>query len=129
VEENDMRKFLGAVLACAAVTTGGSAYAQDWGRNYDDGGRYERRGDDSRGSLRRICSGQRGYQLERRLRRQDIERYTARRMQNSLDALQNRERLVCAQRDAREIRLLDARYDTLDRWMDNATRDEYRRRW
>lgn len=122
-----MRKFLSAILACAAVTTGGSAYAQGWGGNYDNGDYYGRRGDDDRGSVRRICSGQRGYQLENRLRNEDIDRYTERRIHNSIDALQDRQRSVCASRDWREIRMLDSRYDTIDRWIDNATRaDRYR---
>jgi hypothetical protein len=137
VKENDMRKFLGAILACAAVTTGGSAYAQDWGRYSNDDGRYERRGDDdnyarrgddTRGSVRRICSGQRGYQVENRLRNEDIDRRLEWRIQNSIDGLQNRQRVVCAQRDWREIRLLDSRYDVIERWIENSARNDYRRR-
>ncbi|MEO6093611.1 MAG: hypothetical protein ABIT04_13785 [Novosphingobium sp.] len=132
-----MRKFLGAILACAAVTTGGSAYAQDWERYSNDGGRYDRRDDDhhygrrddDRGALGHICSGQRGYQVENRLRNEDLDRRLEWRIQNSIDGLQNRQRVVCAQRDWREIRLLDGRYDVIERWIDNSARAERGRRW
>lgn len=114
-----MRRFL-MFLAAAGVTTGVATpvwaqyYPQPYGYNgygYGNG-------------LQAICSGQRGYALERRLRHEqqegEIDPYTAHRIHQAIDRLEDRQRHECAEGDWRSIARIGSRYDRIGQWIDTS---------
>lgn len=127
---NTITKVLTTALALgSAVATTGAASAQDWRGGYGDGYGYsdawrsphEQRQID-RYLVDSTCSGQRGYQLENRLRsevsRGGIDRWTAGRIQTAIDNLQNQERHECRERDFSSARDIGKDYIRIRAWID-----------
>jgi len=121
-------KSLIAALAIGAALAGaGTASAQQWGGNgyggewsYSDNWRH--RGPGGRNLVASTCSGQRGMQLENRLRfklnRGRIDFRTARRIDRAIDRLQYREFQECREGDFRAARNIGREYNRIDRWID-----------
>ncbi len=125
-----MTKVLAAALALgSAVTITGTASAHDgWG--YWGGGW---RGNGWQGNAWQgdggVCSGQRGYQLERELRfktsRGLIDYRAAQRIQRDIDRLQWKEQHECAEGDWRAVGKISRDYARIDRWIDEEA-EQYR---
>jgi len=125
-------KVLAAALALGgAVIAVNPASAQDWrggyGNGYGDsyGGYYRSPGEQGQIDsylVETTCSGQRGYQLENRLQQEvdrgQIDRWTAGRIQNAIDRLQNKEQHECSERDFRSARDIGKDYIRIRAWID-----------
>jgi hypothetical protein len=119
-----MRKLLICVAAAGtslAVATPAAAqyYPQPYSYNRYGYGGY---GVDSR--VQNVCSGQRGYALESRLRHEEREReidpYEAGRIHQAIDRLEDQQRHECAEGDWRSIARIGSRYARIDQWIDTA---------
>ncbi|KUR70262.1 hypothetical protein AQZ52_15515 [Novosphingobium fuchskuhlense] len=133
---NTISKVLTAALALgSAVALGGTANAQDWRGGYGNGNGYGNgygysnswRSPREQASIDRYlvdstCSGQRGYQLENRLRlevsRGGIDRWTAGRIQTAIDDLQDQEQHECRERDFSSARDIGKNYIRIRAWID-----------
>jgi len=134
---NTMSKSLIAALALGSAVAGaGTANAHGWnnprygyGNSYGGYGGYNRdpreQGQIDRYLVDSTCSGQRGYQLENRLRmetdRGEIDGYTARRIQSAIDDLQDQERHECSERDFSSAREIGKDYIRIRAWIDSET--------
>jgi hypothetical protein len=124
-----MRKLLiyiaaaGATLAVAAPAAA-QYYPQSYGYNgYGYGGYgYGSYGVDGR--VQTICSGQRGYALESRLRHEEregeIDPYAAGRIHQAIDRLEDQQRRECAEGDWRSIARISSRYDRIGQWIETS---------
>lgn len=130
-----MNKAIAGVLMAAGLLAGQAAHAQSWGiyigndeRRYGD---YDRFRDD--GLVRAICSGQRAYGLENRLRHEEdedeIDPGEARRIQAEIDRVEDKQRHECDEGDWRAVRGLAYRYDRIGQWIDAEAHGYYRRGW
>lgn len=123
-------------LAAAGATVGVAApaaaqyYPQPYGYNgyvnvYGYGGYGMDRG------VQAICSGQRGYALEGRLRHEqqegEIDPYTADRIHQAIDRLEYKQRHECAEGDWRSIARIGSRYDRIAQWIETSAHGY--RRW
>lgn len=132
-------RVLLAVLAGTAATVGTAAQAQSWGVYVGNGpgyGGYRQGwsggwGGDDR-VMRSVCSGERAYRLEDRLRHEEgedeIDPRTARRIHRAIDRLEDRQRHECAEGDWRSVRDIAIRYDQIGQWIDGEAHG-YRERW
>jgi hypothetical protein len=121
-------KSLIAALAMGAALAGtGTASAQSWGGHGYGGGygysdSWRQPGPGNRNLVAATCSGQRGMQLENRLRfkmsRGRIDPRTARRIDRAIDRLQYREFHECREGDFRAARNIGREYNRIDRWID-----------
>lgn len=121
-----MRKLLICVAAAGSalpIATPASAqyYPQPYGYNgYGYG--YGGYGMESRAQA--VCSGQRGYALESRLRHEEregeIDPYTAARIHEAIDRLEDQQRHECAEGDWRSIVRIGSRYDRIGQWIDSS---------
>jgi len=131
-----MKTFFKAItsglVVGAALMLGSPVSAHDW-RNY--GGDYGFRGDfhcsDFRGRsggylVQSTCSGERGFQVQNRLNREirfgNVDRWSARRIQNDIDRLRFQEARECRQGDVRSARSIGREYNRVDARIDFATR-------
>lgn len=119
-----MRKLLisiAAAGAAVAIATPATAqyYPQQYGYNGYGYGRYG-----VEGGAQAICSGQRGYALESRLRHEEsegeIDPYAASRIHQAIDRLEDQQRHECAEGDWRSIARIGSRYDRIGQWIDTA---------
>lgn len=106
--------FAAAAGAILAVTTPAAAqyYPQPYGYGgYGMGGR-----------IQAICSGQRGHALEGRLRHEqregEIDPYSAARIHQAIDRLEDQQRHECAEGDWRSIARIGSRYDQINQWIE-----------
>jgi hypothetical protein len=128
-------KVLATALALGSATAmGGAASAHDWrgpgyGYGYGYGGGYggyyrspREQGQIDRYLVDSTCSGQRAYMLENRLRREvgsgQIDRWTAARIQRSIDDLQDHERHECREGDYAAAREIGKGYIRIRAWID-----------
>lgn len=119
-----MRKLLICVAAAGttlAVATPAAAqyYPQPYGYNgYGYGGYGTESG------VQAVCSGQRGYALESRLRNEEregeIDPYAAGRIHQAIDRLEDQQRHECAEGDWRSIARVGSRYDRIGQWIETA---------
>ncbi len=118
-----MRKlFICVAAAGAALAVGTPASAQYYPQPYGyNGYGYSGYGMESR--AQGICSGQRGYALEGRLRREEregeIDPYTAGRIHQAIDRLEDQQRHECAEGDWRSMARISSRYDRIGQWIDS----------
>lgn len=126
----------GAVMLVGAVLAmGTAAQAQSWGVYIGNGPGYgpprHGWGGDDR-MVRSVCSGERAYRLEDRLRHEEdedeIDPREARRIHGTIDRLEDRQRHECAEGDWRSIRDISFRYDQIGQWIEGAAHG-YRGRW
>jgi hypothetical protein len=119
-----MRKLLISLAAAGttlAVATPAAAqyYPQPYSQNGYGYGGY---GMESR--AQGVCSGQRGYALESRLRNEEregeIDPYAAGRIHQAIDRLEDQQRHECAEGDWRSIARIGNRYDRIGQWIDTA---------
>jgi hypothetical protein len=124
------KSLLAALAMGAALAGAGTASAQQWGGQswgghgggygYSDSWRHP--GPAGRNLVAATCSGQRGMQLENRLRfklnRGRIDFRTARRIDRAIDRLQYREFHECREGDFRAARNIGREYNRIDRWID-----------
>lgn len=134
-----LSKALLGVLAGTAAVTGTAAQAQSWGVYVGNGpayGGYRQGwgggwGGDDR-MMRSVCSGERAYRLEDRLRHEEaedeIDPRTAGRIHAAIDRLEDRQRHECAEGDWRSVRDISFRYDQIGQWIDGEAHG-YRGRW
>ncbi|MEO0030321.1 MAG: hypothetical protein RIS94_79 [Pseudomonadota bacterium] len=135
-----MKKMIttGLVLA-ASLLAGGAAQAQAWRNDGGYGGGYggygnswEARRDYQNRVMDNVCSGQRGFALEQRLRREvsegDLDPRTAERIHARIDRIQDRERHECREGDYRETRDVAEQYRQIGYWIDRETNDGWRSR-
>jgi hypothetical protein len=129
-----MRKLLicvAAVGATLALATPVAAqyYPQPNGYNgYGYGGYgYNGYGDGGygmQGRVQALCSGQRGYALESRLRHEEsegeIDPYAAARIHQAIDRLEYQQRHECEEGDWRSIARIGSRYDRIGQWIETA---------
>lgn len=119
-----MRKLLICVaLAGATIAAAAPAAAQYYPQPYRYNG-YGYNGYGMENGVQALCSGQRGYALESRLRREEregeIDPYTAGRIHQAIDRLEGQQRHECAERDWRSIARIGSRYDRIGQWIDTA---------
>lgn len=85
---------------------------------------YGYRGYGMSDGVRSVCSGQRGFALESRLRHEqregEIDPYAADRIHQAIDQLEDQQRHECAEGDWRSIARIGSRYDRIGRWIDTA---------
>lgn len=127
---------LGMALLTGAMLVGGTAaQAQSWGVYVGNGpgygrGRHGWGGGD--GMMRAVCSGDRAYRLEDRLRHEEnedeIDPRTARRIHETIDRLEDRQHRECAEGDWRSVRDISYRYDQIGQWIDGEAHGD-RGRW
>lgn len=126
------KSMIAALAIGAALAGAGTASAQSWGGGswggqgygggygYSDSWRHP--GPGNRNLVAATCSGQRGMQLENRLRyklsRGRIDFRTARRIDRAIDRLQYREYHECREGDFRAARNIGREYNRIDRWID-----------
>lgn len=119
-----MRKLpilLAAAGATLAVATPAAAqyYPQAFGYNGYGYGGYR-----MEGGVRAVCSGQRAYALENRLRHElregEMDPYAAARIHQAIDRLEDQQRHECAEGDWRSIARIGSRYDRIDQWIETA---------
>lgn len=113
-----MRKFLICIAAVGTtVAFATPAAAQYYPRPYGYGYGME-------GGVQNICSGQRAYALENRLRHEqsegDMDPYTAARIHQSIDRLEDQQRHECAEGDWRSLSRIGSRYERIERWIETA---------
>lgn len=122
-----MRKLLICIAAAGttfAVATPAAAqyYPQPYGYNGYGYGGYGGYGMESR--VQAVCSEQRGYALEARLRHEEregeIDPYAAARIHQAIDRLEDQQRHECAEGDWRSIARIGSRYDRIGQWIDTA---------
>jgi hypothetical protein len=119
-----MRKLLICVAAAAATLAAATPaaaqyYPQPYGYNgYGYGGYGMERG------AQAVCSGQRGYALESRLRHEEregeIDPYAAIRIHQAIDRLEDQQRHECAEGDWRSIARIGNRYDRIGQWIETS---------
>lgn len=121
-----MRKLFLYVAAAAGTTTlsvATPADAQYYPRSYGYNG-YGYGGYGMGGGVQAVCSGQRGYALESRLRHEEregeIDPYAAGRIHQAIDRLEDQQRHECAEGDWRSIARIGSRYDRLGQWIETA---------
>ena len=129
-------KSLSAALAlCSALAGAAPASAQSWGGNgyangYNNGYNINRPGPRELAQIDRYhvvstCSGERGFLLENRLRREvdhgQIGGWAARRIQAAIDDLQHQERRECRERDYQSARDIGRDYTRIRAWLDDET--------
>jgi len=108
----------GTTLAVAAPAAA-QFYPQPYGFNgYGYGGyKMERR-------VESVCSGQRAYALESRLRHEEregeIDPYAAARIHQAIDRLEDQQRHECAEGDWRSIAAIGSRYDRIGQWIETS---------
>lgn len=119
-----MRKLLICIAAAgtalaAATPAAAQYYQQSYGYNGYGYGGY---GMDGR--VQAICSGQRGYALENRLRHEEhegeIDPYAAGRIHQAIDRLEDQQRHECAEGDWRSIARIESRYDRIGQWIETS---------
>jgi hypothetical protein len=114
-----MRKLL-ICIAAAGTSLATPAAAQYYPQPYG----YNRYGYGMAGGVQTICSGQRGYALESRLRHEqregEMDPYTAARIHQAIDRLENQQRHECAEGDWRSIGRIGSRYDRIEQWIETA---------
>ena len=119
--------YVAAMSTALAAATPAVAqfYPQPYGYNgYGYGGYngYGYGGYGVNGSVQAICSGQRGYALESRLRNEEregeIDPYAASRIHQAIDRLEDQQRHECAEGDWRSIARIGGRYDRIGQWID-----------
>lgn len=115
------KSFIAALAFGSALSGAGTASAQAWG----GGGNWHQPLDQAEINRRVVastCSGQRAFLLERRLRQEvnrgQISRWTARRIQNAIDHLQDEERHECRERDFYAAREIGQDYIRIRAWID-----------
>lgn len=116
-----MRMLLMYVAAAGATIVLGTPataqfYPQPYGYGYGYGGyRMD-------GRVQAVCSGQRAYSLEGRLRHEEregeIDPYAAARIHQAIDRLEDKQRHECAERDWRAIASISSRYDRIGQWIE-----------
>jgi len=125
-----MRKLLICVAAAGttlAVATPGAAqyYPQPYGYNGYGYNGYGYGGYGMDGGVQAVCSGQRGYVLESRLRHEEsegeIDPYAATRIHQTIDRLEYQQRHECAEGDWRSIARIGSRYDRIGQWIETAS--------
>ena len=101
-------------------------YPQPYG-NYQQSYGYGRYGDGDYGMdgrVQAVCSGQRAYSLENRLRHEEqegeIDPYAASRIHQAIDRLEDQQRNECAERDWRSIAAIGNRYDRIGQWIETS---------
>lgn len=119
-----MRKLLICVAAAStALAVATPAAAQYYPQSYGYNG-YGYRGNGMEGGVQSVCSGQRGYALENRLRHEEregeIDPYAAGRIHQAIDRLEDQQRRECAEGDWRSIGRIASRYDRIGQWIDTA---------
>ena len=130
-----LAKTMLVLLAGTAAVMGSAAQAQSWGVYVGTGPGYgpyrQGWGGDDR-MMRSVCSGERAYRLEDRLRHEEnedeIDPRTARRIHGAIDRLEDRQRHECAEGDWRSVRDISVRYDQIGQWIDGEAHG-YRGRW
>lgn len=125
-----MRKFLiCAAAASSTLAVAGPAAAQNYPQPGYNG--YGYRGYGMENSVQAVCSGQRGYALESRLRHEmsegEIDPYAAGRIHQAIDRLEGQQRRECAEGDWRSIARIGSRYDRIGQWI--ATSAHGYQRW
>ena len=124
----------GAALAVAAPACA-QYYPQPYGYNgygyggyggYGSYGGYGGYGGYGMGAgAQAICSGQRARALEGRLghemREGELDPYTASRIHQSIDRLEDQQRHECAEGDWRSIARIGARYDRIGQWIETVS--------
>jgi hypothetical protein len=119
-----MRKlFLCAAAVGMTIAIAGPAAAQYYPQPYGyNGYGYGRYG--MEGGVQAVCSGQRGYALENRLRHEmsegEIDPYAAARIHQQIDRLEDQQRHECAEGDWRSISRIANRYDRIDQWIETS---------
>jgi hypothetical protein len=117
-----MRKLILCVAAAGttlvvATPAGAQYYPQPY--RYNGYGWY---GMD--GGVQAVCSGQRGYALENRLRHElserEIDPYAAGRIHQAIDRLEDQQRHECAEGDWRSIARIGSRYDRIGQWIETS---------
>ncbi|HEY7805826.1 MAG TPA: histidine kinase [Croceibacterium sp.] len=136
-----MRKIATAVLLAAGMMAAPAAHAQSWGvyvgnspgyngNGYGYGNGYQRGWDNG---VNAVCSGQRAYRLEARLRQEyregEIDGRDGARIQRSIDRLENKQRHECCEGDWGAIRNISYQYDQLDQWIDQEAHGRWHRGW
>jgi hypothetical protein len=120
-----MRKLFLYVAAAAGTTLSVAtpAAAQYYPQSYGYNG-YGYGGYGMDGRVQAVCSGQRGYALESRLRHEEregeIDPYAADRIHQAIDRLEDQQRHECAEGDWRSIARIGSRYDRLGQWIETA---------
>lgn len=103
----------GTSLALAAPAAA-QYYPQPYG--YNGYGGY--------GGVQSVCSGQRGYALENRLRHEvsegEIDPYAASRIHQQIDRLEDQQRHECAEGDWRSISRIANRYERIEQWIETS---------
>ncbi len=117
-------KTLTAALALGgAMAMSGCASAQEWrGQGYGPEWRSPReQAAYVQMQVDNTCSGQRGYNLESRLRdavdRGRVNRWTAGRIQSAIDNLQYSERHECREGDYRSVHGISREYNRISAWI------------
>jgi hypothetical protein len=117
-----MRKlFLCVAAAGTTLAVAAPANAQYYPQPYGYNG-YGYRGYATNNGFQAVCSGQRGYALERRLRHElsegEIDPYAAGRIHQAIDRAEEQQRQECAEGDWRSIARISARYDRIGQWLE-----------
>jgi opacity protein-like surface antigen len=123
-----MRKLLICVSLAGSLAVAAPAAAQYYPQPYGYNGygynSYGYGGYGMDGRIQAICSGQRGYALERSLRHEEsegeIDPYAAARIHQSIDRLEDQQRHECAEGDWRSIARIGSRYDRISQWIETA---------
>ncbi len=138
-----MYKIAAAALLAAGIMVSPAAHAQSWGvyvgnapgyygygNGYGYGYRYRPGWDNG---INAVCSGQRAYALENRLRHEfqegEIEGWQASRIQRSIDRLERKQREECREGDWRAIQSISYQYNQIGRWIDQQAHGRWRRGW
>lgn len=130
-----MNKAIAFALIAAGLFTGQAAQAQSWGIYVGSDDRHYPAYDPYRddGMIRSICSGQRAYSLENKLRHEEyedeIDPGDARRIHSEIDRLEDKQRHECDEGDWRAVRGLAYRYDRIGQWIDAEAHGYDRRGW
>lgn len=128
-----MQKIAAAALLAAGLMVSPAAHAQSWGvyvGNGHSGFGYQRGWDNG---INSVCSGQRGYSLEARLRQEyregEIDGRDADRIQRRIDKLEDKQRHECREGDWRAIQKIAGQYDQIGQWIDQEAHGRWRDRW
>lgn len=113
-----MLKIISAAALGAAAFISSPAGAQPWGAYVGGGGGYYHpRSYWMDNLVQSVCSGQRAHTLESRLRHEEsegeIDPYSAARLHQSIDRLENQQRHECAEGDWRSIARIGSGYDRI----------------
>ncbi|HEV2594313.1 MAG TPA: histidine kinase [Sphingomicrobium sp.] len=119
-----MRKLLICIAAAGtALAVAAPAEAQFYPQPFGFSG-YGYRGNGMEGQVQAVCSGQRGYALENRLRHEqregEMDPYAAARIHQAIDRLEDQQRHECAEGDWRSIARIGSRYDRIGQWIETA---------